>query len=470
MNKSYRVVWNASTGTWSAASELTKGRRKSNPRSRRALVAAMVLAASFGGGGFAQNARASTQYGNGAQVACSNDVALGDNAKASSQPVSACGGLGATAVGSSAQATNTNTTAIGATALASGNGAVAVGMASQSTGIYGTAVGTSSVASGSVYSTALGAYAQAVAQQSTAIGANAAASAANSVALGTYAAASAANSVALGTWSTTTANLAAAGYNPGSATLSGTASGANGEVSVGSADAERRITNVAAGSAATDAVNVSQLQSEDAKVNQIGTNTASSLGGGSTYDPTNGTVSAPSYSIGGSTFNNVGGALTNIDGRTTQNTSDISTINNSLTTINGTLADAVQYDSPAHTSVTLGNAGTPVAVTNVAAGAVNAASVDAINGGVLYGVSSSVASALGGGSTVNADGTVSAPSYSIGGSTFNNVGGALTNIDGRVTQNTTDITNVQNQLSSGSIGLVQQSAAGQNLTVGASTD
>ncbi|MFM0674648.1 hemagluttinin domain protein, partial [Paraburkholderia sediminicola] len=78
---------------------------------------------------------------------------------------------------------------------------------------------------------------------------------------------SAANSVALGSNSTTTANLSAAGYNPGSTALSGIASAANGEVSVGSAGKERRITNVAAGSAATDAVNVSQLMSEDAKVN-----------------------------------------------------------------------------------------------------------------------------------------------------------------------------------------------------------
>ena len=41
---------------------------------------------------------------------------------------------------------------------------------------------------------------------------------------------------------------------------------------VGSAGAERRITNVAAGLNATDAVNLSQLMSEDAKVNTINNN------------------------------------------------------------------------------------------------------------------------------------------------------------------------------------------------------
>ncbi|MFM0061545.1 adhesin, partial [Paraburkholderia phytofirmans] len=43
-------------------------------------------------------------------------------------------------------------------------------------------------------------------------------------------------------------------------------------MSVGAAGAERRITNVAAGLNATDAVNVSQLQSEDAKVNNVSSN------------------------------------------------------------------------------------------------------------------------------------------------------------------------------------------------------
>jgi autotransporter adhesin len=85
-------------------------------------------------------------------------------------------------------------------------------------------------------------------------------------------------------------------------------------------------------------------------------------------------------------------------------------------------------------------------VTGVAAGTVNGLSADAVNGSQLYGTSSSVASALGGGSTVNPDGTVSAPSYSVGGTTVHSVGDAVTNLDDRVTENTTDITKIQNQL------------------------
>nr|WP_244066547.1 YadA-like family protein [Bradyrhizobium sp. Ce-3] len=114
-------------------------------------------------------------------------------------------------------------------------------------------------------SIASGAESVAIGPQSVASGANAismgngsAASADNSVAIGAGAKATAANSLALGANSTTTANLSDAAYTP--VVGKAVAGVATGEVSVGSAGAERRVTNVAAGSAATDAVNVSQLQ------------------------------------------------------------------------------------------------------------------------------------------------------------------------------------------------------------------
>src|SRR5690606_23453247 len=67
--------------------------------------------------------------------------------------------------------------------------------------------------------------------------------------------------VALGDGSTVSASKGAA-YNPGTGIVAGApnAAGSN-VVSVGAAGSERRITNVAAGSAPSDAVNVSQLQS-----------------------------------------------------------------------------------------------------------------------------------------------------------------------------------------------------------------
>jgi autotransporter adhesin len=82
-----------------------------------------------------------------------------------------------------------------------------------------------------------------------------------------------------------------------------------------------------------------------------------------------------------------------------------------------------------------GTAG-PRVITGVANGSVNASSSDAINGSQLYDVSNSMADALGGGSTVN------------------NVGGAITNLDSPVTQNTSDVENMGDTLNSIATGKV----------------
>jgi trimeric autotransporter adhesin len=102
------------------------------------------------------------------------------------------------------------------------------------------------------------AYAQG--EGSTAVGYQAKSTGASSLALGQNSVASTDNSVALGANSTTTADLTKPGYNASTTTsIAGTTP--VGEVSVGSAGAERRVTNVAAGADDTDAVNVSQLKS-----------------------------------------------------------------------------------------------------------------------------------------------------------------------------------------------------------------
>jgi len=304
------------------------------------------------------------------------------------------------------------------------------------------------------------------------------ASGANAVAIGGNASASTANSVALGAGSVAnSATLSTAGFQPGSAAIAGAT--AAGEVSVGNAGAERRVTNVAAGLNGTDAVNVSQLQSEDAKLNQIGANTAAAIGGGSSYDPSTGTISNPTYVVGGNTYSNMSEAITNVDDRLTQNTTDISNI---TTQLNSGEIGLVQQDASTG-NITVAKAlggsivdftGTGGArkLTGVAAGNVDAASVDAVNGSQLYTVAQSTASAIGGGSTVNSDGSISAPTYVIGGNTYNNMSQAITNIDDRTTQNTTqiaqnttDISNFTTQLNSGEIGLVQQDVATGNITV-----
>ena len=120
---------------------------------------------------------------------------------------------------------------------------------------------------------------------------------ADSVAIGGSAQATAANSVALGANSTTTANLGAAAFNPGTGPLAGAT--AVGEVSVGSAGAQRRITNVAAGAAPTDAVNVSQLQAVSTQLGKVQTDAL-------LWDPTaNGGTGAFSANHGGSGPNTI---------------------------------------------------------------------------------------------------------------------------------------------------------------------
>ncbi|NUX59600.1 hemagglutinin, partial [Paraburkholderia sp. JPY418] len=161
-----------------------------------------------------------------------------------------------------------------------------------------------------------------------------------------------------------------------------------------------------------------------------------------------------------------------LDGRTTQNTGDIAQNATNIASVQNQLSEGtvglVQQDANTRditvakdmdgTVVNVAGTAGNRTVTGVANGAVNASSVDAINGGQLYGAASSTAEALGGGSTVNADGTLSAPSYSVGGTTVHSVGDAVTNLDGRTTQNTEDITKLQTQV--GDVG-TQLSAAVQ---------
>ncbi|ACC71755.1 ESPR-type extended signal peptide-containing protein [Paraburkholderia phymatum] len=446
MNRAYRSVWNKSTGTWVAAQENAKGRGKKSVR--RAVIVAAA----------------------GAGLVASIGVQAGalDGGTAT--------GLGASAYGSGAYAGADNALAVGAMATATGFESTAIGGQATATNTFATAVGTYATATGAS-STALGDTAQATADYALGAGASAVASASSAVALGFHASATTANSVALGSYSVAnSATLGTAGYNPGSGTLSA-ATAAGGEVSVGKAGAERRITNVAAGLNPTDAVNVSQLQSEDAKVNSEGAATAAALGGGSTYNSTTGALTNPTYVVGGNTYNNVGGAISNIDARTTQNSSDIT---NLTTAINSGEVGLVQQD-PTTRNITVAAAtdgsivdftGTAGArkLTGVAAGAVNASSLDAVNGSQLYGVSQSVSNAFGGGSTVNSDGSISAPSYVVGGTTVNNVGGAISNIDARTTQNSSDITNLTTAINNGEVGLVQQDPTTRNITVAAATD
>jgi len=68
-------------------------------------------------------------------------------------------------------------------------------------------------------------------------------------------------------------------------------------------------------------------------------------------------------------------------------------------------------------------------VTGVLAGAVVAGSTEAINGDQLYTANQRVASAFGGGAGLDGNGQLTAPSYTVQGAAYNNVGGAVTALD-----------------------------------------
>ncbi|WP_061166789.1 YadA family autotransporter adhesin [Caballeronia hypogeia] len=354
-----------------------------------------------------------TALGTWAQATRAFSLAVGGNATAS--------GIGAMALGREALASGHYSIGEGFLATATGVGSIGVGASANASGARSIAIGTSgqlttgdTAADASFRGTSS---ARASGADSVSIGTNAAATADNSVSLGKGAIASAMNSAALGAGSTTTANLTASGYNPGSGVLSGIASTASGEISIGSPANERRLTNVAAGAAATDAVNVSQLQSQNAKVDKTGADIAATLGGGTTYDPATGTISGTRYTVAGGAQSNVGEALRALDSATVQ--------------FNG-LGGAANVKGQK--------------IVNVSGGTISASSTDGVNGSQLYGVSYSVASALGGGSAVNPDGSISQPNYTVGGKAFRNVGDALSDIDTRTAGNTTDINDINNIL------------------------
>ena len=175
--------------------------------------------------------------------------------------------------------------------------------------------------------------------------------------------------------------------------------GTNGDASV--------ITDVANGdvsSTSSDAVNGSQLYTTNKYV-------VDALGGNAEINA-DGSITAPTYTIANADYDNVGDALNAID---------------------TTLDDALLWDADAGEngafSATHGKDKTASVITNVANGAISATSSDAVNGSQLYTTNQYIVDALGGDAEVNADGTITAPTYTIANTDYNNVGDALDALD-----------------------------------------
>ncbi|WNX69696.1 ESPR-type extended signal peptide-containing protein [Acinetobacter baumannii] len=243
----------------------------------------------------------------------------------------------------------------------------------------------------------------------------------------------------------------------------------------------QKITNVAAGTNPTDAVNVSQLgaatTAANTKTDALGTSTANNLGGGAVYNPVTGAVSSPIYTVNGNNVNNVGAAISALDkGWTLQSnganagavkagdTVDIGTATGETNLTVTKSGNTIQYGLNRNLnidSVTAGDskldtngltiAGGPSVtksgidaanqkITNVAAGTISATSTDAVNGSQLHTIDSrvtkngdSTANIFGGGAKANPDGSISNPTYNVAGTSANNVGDALTALDKAVT-------------------------------------
>jgi autotransporter adhesin len=301
-------------------------------------------------------------------------------------------------------------------------------------------------------------------------GTEALATGADSIAVGTNARATAANSIAVGAGSL--------------------ADRAN-SVSIGAAGAERQVTHLAAGTAATDAVNLGQLQASEqgalrydlngdgsvnyasATLGQSGTATtlrnlgpgqvsatsseaingaqlfaanqavATHLGGGAAVNAS-GVLTAPTY-----TLNNIAANGSISQGSYNDVGTAFDAVSNSLANVADQAGEidklAVKYDVDGAgnvlNSVTLTGTGSgAVKLTNVAAGNILAGSSDAITGDQLFNTHSTLVSYFGGDTAYNGTTNVwTAPKFSI--STiatdgtfstgdYNNVTAAFTAVDG----------------------------------------
>lgn len=287
-------------------------------------------------------------------------------------------------------------------------------------------------------------------------GASTSAAATGAVAIGTGAQVDAENSVAIGNGSVASRGprLAYAAVGLPDPQVSA------GEFSVGTAGAERQITNVAAGSAPTDAVNVAQLQGVADRVTQLGASAlqydgpardrislAGGAGGTVIDNVAPGRIAPDSReAVNGAQLSATNAAVNALNTQVTANTNAIA----SLTSIvNGggagggaiapgpvRFADAdnpnVANDgTPTDDAVLAGASGGPVALHNVANGAVAAGSTDAVNGGQLHATNVQVAA--------NA--------------------GAIADLDARVTTNSGAIDELRNSLVGSTVAAVQYADA-----------
>ncbi|EQB5305302.1 trimeric autotransporter adhesin SadA [Salmonella enterica] len=360
MNRIFRVLWNAATGTFVVTSETAKSRGKKSGRRKLAVSALISLSSIMISADVLANAGKDTGDGvtpTGTQTGGTGWIAIGTDATANTY--TNVDGASA-AMGYHASAMGKWSTAIGSYSQSTGDSSLALGVKSTSAGDRAIAMGASSSASGS-YSMAMGVYANSSGAKSVALGYKSVASGATSSALGYQATASGDDSAAFG-------NGAKAIGTNSVALGSGSIAQEDNSVAVGNSTTQRQITYVAKGdinSTSTDAVTGAQIYSLSQSV-------ADRLGGGASVN-SDGTVNAPLYEVGTGIYNNVGSALS------TLNTS----ITNTEASVAGLAEDALLWDDST-SAFSASHTGNASKITNLTAGTLAADSTDAVNGSQLF--------------------------------------------------------------------------------------
>ncbi|MBR8034625.1 Surface-exposed protein, partial [Burkholderia vietnamiensis] len=361
-------------------------------------------------------------FGTNAQVgAADNAIAIGTGALSERSNGIAIGAashnsFAGIAIGPSASTGIDGQIAIGLGAIADPSagtpGGVAIGQGSY-TGGNGAALGLNAWAAGASVAAGPNAYAG---YRNVVVGANATATGSQSVAIGfgsndagrdevvsvgTAGRTRAVTNVTAGTTATDAANV---GQLPG--TINGNVVTMGNTLALGASVGPAKVTNVAAGAltgASTDAVNGSQLFATNMTVT-VNKQLLDDLSG----RIVNGTIGLVLQQAGapGTGTITVGAQTggTSVDFTGTEGERKLSGVAagtaatdaanvGQLNSVAGLVANAVQYDNAARTSVALGGAATaaPVALTNVAAGTLSASSVDAVNGGQLFATNRAVA-------------------------------------------------------------------------------
>ena len=402
MNKVFKVIWNHATQTWTAVSEL--GHAKGKTKSKKIVKLTALAGAVLGVVGTAQAAvdvdsssitiasnhptaneatkgKQNINIGTGANTyrsangKVSHDaIAIGSNATGT--------GDAAVAIGLEASATEQNGVAIGHKAKNTSQSSVAIGENATSSKDMDVAVGKGAAASGGE-SLAFGSEANSSAKAAISVGKSSVAAgdsavatgylanagAANTVATGKSATASVDNAVAVGVQTNASARnaMALGGYSSASgerATAVGAVSKASGTASfAGGTSANASGTNsVAIGGSMTPA---DAAQATGANTTAIGTgakaekDNAVALGSGST---TSDFVPTSSATVGTLTYSGFAGSNSSLD-------------NGAVVSVGGPVTPTNQLGSARQ-------------IQNVAAGRIDAASTDAVNGSQLYVVAS----------------------------------------------------------------------------------